>query len=593
MTMKRIHNIYKKFVFGVIAVSAITMTSCTDFLTIIPPEKTVHEHFWRSKDDVNGILATSYLKLISTDAVSRAIVWGEVRADNLMYTTGTGNENELRYIIEANILPDNSYAKWNIYYEAIANANLVLEYAKNVVKYDPDFTEGDLDVVMGEMYAMRALCHFYLVRTFRKIPMAMVVASEDSKLPEYSQVEPLEALRLIMDDLNKAERLVMPSGNFTDKAENYGRITKNAVLAMKADVSLWQAAFAMYEGKTANVDQYYATCISSCEEVLENMQEEYLKVKDLEKVPTKNTYLLEENIGKASDLLQGTANTKQWNSTAYDNIFGSRNSFETIFEHHIDGELIESGQYGKGIYNLYGTKGQPSSGQLCVPTDFANIYATDDLRKYSYTDAAKPKDDKNTFLTVAKYTAAKSVAENYREEKTRDANWIVYRKADVMLMLAEALVSREGAVKADFTKALELVKAVNYRSRVVGVDKDRNDVKRRITYFGLNDEMVSSYNNNTDSEAFIELILKERMRELSFEGKRWYDLVRKALREKTTANILFVADKLGADANIVKSKISSIDGLFFPIHEDEIRFNKLLKQNPAYTSNGSSSEMVK
>lgn len=583
----------------VVAVSAITMTSCTDFLTIIPPEKTVHENFWQSKDDVNGILATSYLKLLSTDAVQKAIVWGEVRADNLIYTTGTSNENELRYIIEANILPDNSYAKWNVYYEAIANANLVIEYAHLVAEHDPDFTEGDLQVVLGEMYAMRALCHFYLVRTFRDIPMAMVVAANDADLPDYRQVHPLEALRLIMEDLNRAENMVMPSGNFTDRVNNYGRITKNAVLAMKADVSLWQAAFAKYyEGESTlvasgDVDKYYDVCISSCEAVLENMEKIYLDEIKEDKISSNNPYALEENLGMFSELILGSNGQKQWESTAYDEIFGTRNSFETIFEHHIDGELIESSEYGKGIYNLYGTKGQPSNGQLCVPTGFVNIYANDDARKYSYTDAGKPKDDKNSILTVAKYTASKSAAEIYRSENSRDANWIVYRKTDVMLMLAEALVSRSGAVRDDFTTALKLVKGVNYRSRIDGTDKNRNSVTRRIIYFGLNAEQVSTYNNSTNSEAFLELILQERLRELSFEGKRWYDLVRKALREKSTANILFVADKLGADANIVKSKMSSIDGLFFPIHEDEIRFNKLLKQNPAYANNNSSSEMVK
>lgn len=603
--MKRIYNIYKKFVLVVVALSAITMTSCTDFLTIIPPEKTVHENFWQTKDDVNGILATSYLKLLSTDAVKRAIVWGELRADNLMYMTGTSNEHEIRYIIESNILPDNSYAKWNVYYEAIANANLVIEYADLVCERDPDFTEGDLQVVLGEMYAMRALCHFYLVRTFRDIPMAMTVAANDADLPEYRQVHPLEALRLIMEDLNRAEKMVMPSGNFPNRVNNYGRITKNAVLAMKADVSLWQAAFAKYyEGESTlvasgDVDKYYDVCISSCEAVLENMEKIYLDEKKEDKLSSNNPYALEVNMGKSSDLINGLNGQKQWESTAYDKIFGTRSSFETIFEHHIDGELIESSVYGKGIYELYGTKGQPVSGQLCVPTNFANIYATDDVRKYSYTDytnAPKSEDEKKTFLTVAKYTASKSVAEEYRSENSRDANWIVYRKADVMLMLAEALVSRSGAVRDDFKTALKLIKGVNYRSRIDGADDEkRNNVTRQLKspYFGQNAQLVSTYNNSTDSETFLELIQQERLRELSFEGKRWYDLVRKALREKTTANILFVADKLGADANIVKSKMTSIDGLFFPIHEDEIRFNKLLKQNPAYATNGSSSEMVK
>lgn len=99
---------------------------------------------------------------------------------------------------------------------------------------------------------------------------------------------------------------------------------------------------------------------------------------------------------------------------------------------------------------------------------------------------------------------------------------------------------------------------------------------------------VSKYQTK---EAAMELVLAERTRELSYEGKRWFDLVRKALREGTTNNIKFVADKLDSNSGVVKSKMSTIDGLFFPIHIDELRYNKNLKQNPAYINDDESIEM--
>lgn len=598
--MKMIYNKYRKFFLVVAVLSATMMTSCTDFLTIIPPEKIVHEHFWQTKDDVNGILATSYLKLISTDAVAKSIVWGELRADDLNYTPSTSNSHELRYIVEANILPENNYASWSVFYEAIANANLVLEYAPLVVERDPDFTSGDLDVVMGEMYAMRALCHFYLVRTFRDIPMAMVVAANDADLPKYSQVHPLEALRMIMEDLDRAEKLVMPSGNFSQDRYNCGRITRNAVLAIKADVSLWQAAFATYyEGESeyvtgGDVDMYYNNCIANCEAVIRNMENQYLKDNKEEVMPNDNPYLLIENSGDAVTLKNGNANGEgQWNSDAYRQIFGNGNSAESIFEHNIDDDLVDDGTYGKAIYNLYGTEGQPGGGQLCVPKNFANKYAKDDLRQYSYTDISK-LDNKNTYYTVAKYTAAAPNAKDYRKESTRDANWIVYRKTDVMLMMAEALALLPGAGNDEFTRALDIVKAVNFRSRIGSNDYKgaRTDITRKdITFFDQTNRVDAS--RYMTKETCLQLVLDERAREFAFEGKRWYDLVRKALREKSTNGITFVADKLDNNAAVVKSKMTTIDGLFFPIHTDEIRFNKLLKQNPAYATDDSTSEMIK
>ena len=196
--MKAIKNIYKKSLLAVALVAGSLLSSGTDYLTIIPSDQIVREDFWQTEDQVNGMLAHSYTSLISTAAMERAIVWGELRADNMTFRESAGGP--LKNIVEANILDDNAYSKWAVFYEAINYANLVIEYAPLVTERDPDFTEGDLQVGMGEMYAMRALCHFYLVRAFRDIPMALVPAVNDADLPDYHQVHPLEALNYIMQD---------------------------------------------------------------------------------------------------------------------------------------------------------------------------------------------------------------------------------------------------------------------------------------------------------------------------------------------------------------------------------------------------------
>ena len=80
------------------------------------------------------------------------------------------------------------------------------------------------------------------------------------------------------------------------------------------------------------------------------------------------------------------------------------------------------------------------------------------------------------------------------------------------------------------------------------------------------------------------LVLQERQRELAFEGKRWFDLVRKALRDGKTKEMLDimldVKYETGKDA--IESKMSAMDCMFFPIQEREIKTNPLLTQNPAY-----------
>ncbi len=582
--MKRTMKIYRKAVLAATLMFGTLMSSCTDYLTIIPADKIVHEDFWQTKDQVNGMLANSYLKLMSSDAVQKALIWGELRADNMTFPASYNED--IKYIVEANLLDDNSFNKWGIYYEAINCANLVLEYAPLVVERDPDFTEGDLDVVMGEMYAMRALCHFYLVRTFRDIPMALVPAANDADLPDYVQVHPLEALNLIMEDLDRAEKLVMKSGKFTTVESNYGRITQNAVLAMKADVNLWRAAFAAYyEGESelvsaGDVQNYYDLCVQNCEDVITNMdlllEEKYDKMGG-NRPQVKYRYNLLQNYGEPEE------KTKSHQSTVYDEIFGFGNSDESIFELQVERDNADNGGY-KGAYYVFGTEGK--HGNVVVPSNFLKNYTDDDLRAYSFTNAktisggtgtgsSSGSNEKND-VCIVKYSAKSSPATDYRKSGEYDANWIVYRKTDVLLMMAEAMVSRPSADSKDFAKAFDIVEAINTRSRI-----DSTNIKKG--------KLIAS--NYTNKEAIQELVLKERLLELSFEGKRWFDLVRKALREKSTNNIKFVADKLDSNSGVVKSKMSTIDGLFFPIHIDEIRYNKLLKQNPAYVNDDESVEM--
>ena len=340
----------------------------------------------------------------------------------------------------------------------------------------------------------------------------------------------------------------------------------NAVLAMKADVNLWRAAFATYyQGKTdlaKNPQGYYDECIKDCDKLLKNMDdaiEEENKNKPVMKYPY--------------NLIQNEVNPNiPRQSTAYNKIFGSGNSSESIFELQITGTNATNG-YAKGIYNIYGI-GKESPGLAIVPQTFLDSYQSDDLRKYSYTSYV-PNAESGSNTYIVKYSAKSSPASDYRKSDDFDANWIIYRRTDVMLMKAEALVTRESADEDDFLEAFNIVNAINTRSR-----EDTTNINQPMKF--------DSYKTKENA---MKLVRDERKRELSFEGKRWYDLVRQALIEKKVDNILFVADKLGTIAEVVKTKMSTIDALFMPIYIDEIRYNKNLKQNPAFEDKNSSTEM--
>jgi hypothetical protein len=222
----------------------------------------------------------------------------------------------------------------------------------------------------------------------------LVPAVNDSELPEYAQVHPLVALDSIMSDLNRAENMVMKSGAFSSPQQNYGRITRNAVLAIKADVNLWRAAFATYYDQP-NVDAYYDECIEDCRTIIANM-DNALEEENKGKPTEKFAYNLIQDRGEKKD------KESSHKSTAYDEIFGSKNSSESIFELQVQGDNIKNGAFN-GVYRVYGTEGNPGLG--VVPQGFVTAnYEEDDLRAYSFTNLKSfnqtTTDNQNTCIVL-------------------------------------------------------------------------------------------------------------------------------------------------------------------------------------------------
>ena len=577
--MERITKIYKKLVFAIVFISGMFLTSCTDYLTIIPPSMVVHEDFWHTEAEVNGMKATAYLTLCNGTCLSNAIVWGETRAETVDYPTGS-TDNGILHLTEGLLYDDNGYASWSEYYKAINYCNLVMEFGPTVLEHDPNFTESEMEVVRGEMLALRAYAHFVLLRAFCNIPMSTQVVINDAEIPDYPQVHPMEALQLIYDDLETASHLVLRSG--INDSENLGIITTNAVYSLMADVNMWQAAFTAYytnpettDGsftpeKTA--DEYYDLAIANWKKVMDAMDaihKEFYTNK-LDK-PTAYNLLVNDGLPTAREAGY---------CSVYDDIFGEKmNSRESIFEFQIDDKNYGKG--GNGISSAFGAGGN-SGGKYVVQKDFLNnTFEDDDLRKYSFTtySLSDPSGSSNqsgtqgaTDIYVAKYTAkntptTKGGTRTYRSSDEYDAHWIMYRKTEIMLTKAEALVSRSNPTADDIKEAFDMTVAINKRWRM-----DTTKVK--------NEYRFAEY---SDAVNCLQLVRDERARELCYEGRRWYDIVRMALQNEKTA-FSYNKKRHATDAEEMLRRYNHISAYFMPIAKDEIRFNPLLKQNKSCRS---------
>ncbi|MBQ2298566.1 MAG: RagB/SusD family nutrient uptake outer membrane protein, partial [Bacteroidaceae bacterium] len=177
----KIKSIYKSFAgFLYLAISSqALLSSCDDFLSIEPQNEIVLENYWTEEADVNSVLNSCYAALESNDCINRMVVWGELRSDNM--TNGSGTGHALQQILKENILETNAYTRWQCFYEVINRCNTVIHYAPGVNAIDPNFTDSELDATIAEATTLRALCYFYLIRTFRDVPYVTSPSIDDSQ----------------------------------------------------------------------------------------------------------------------------------------------------------------------------------------------------------------------------------------------------------------------------------------------------------------------------------------------------------------------------------------------------------------------------
>ena len=214
-------------------------TSCNDFLDIQPMNEVVLENYWKQKSDVASVMNACYESLESDDALTRMMVWGELRSDNLK--EGANIQNDLREILKESLLPSNPYCNWAKFYECINRCNTVCHYAPQVQAIDPNYTETEMKAHVAEATTLRALAYFYLIRTFRDVPYSTKPSIDDTQTYVIAATPFDQVLDTLISDLENIKedavrRYYVDESN--NAYQNSARITRWAVYALLADLYL-------------------------------------------------------------------------------------------------------------------------------------------------------------------------------------------------------------------------------------------------------------------------------------------------------------------------------------------------------------------
>lgn len=568
----RTNKIYKKVTAGAISLllplSTFLLSSCNDFLDILPMNDVVLENYWTEKADVSSVMNGCYETLEHSDALSRMAVWGELRSDNMRI--GANVPNEINEILKENLLPSNPYCNWAKIYECINRCNTVCHYAPKVQAIDPNYTEDEMLANIAEASTLRALAYFYLIRTFRDVPYTTEPSIDDAQnyiLPATKFDDVIDSLITNLESIKGDAVRRYYVDDSPNAYQNSSRITRWAVYALLADLYLWKGD--------------WNQSIRYCDLVIDFKKQQYKEM--LERKGNVNNIDLIDSIPM---ILEKPVGTTVCGNT-YNEIFGEGNSFESIFELYFRNNQSQQNTW---VSNYYGNANN-TVGRLTCP-DFIckdvaqgtnNIFKRTDGRAYESTELY------NSNYAITKYARGRVsyTTQNVTTEKDLqlsssrraggDANWIFYRLSDMLLIKAEALIER--GQDGDNIKAFGLIDIVNKRANDA-VNGSRQSTLKAEDYI--------------DSKAAMEqLLLEERQREFLFEGKRWFDLIRFARRDGDNSRLVeLTSRKYIENVNAIKIKLADPNIIYFPYAKDELKKNPLLKQNPAFTS-GEESELTR
>jgi hypothetical protein len=468
------------------------LLSCKDWLVSKPENGTDRRDYWKTKEQVKASVIGIYQSMTEADITEKYFYWGELRG-GMVYPFNTSQRLIYNYEIDA----DNSVCNWAPFYRIINFCNVVIEFAPQVLETDLSFTQAQLDQYLAEAHGVRALMYFYLLRTFGEVPIKLDASYSDGQdffLPKSSKEE---VMQQILKDLDFSQKYAVTT--YGDVANNKGRITKYSVLAMKADVYLWEDRF--------------QDCADMCDSIIQS-----------------NKF--------------GLVPGYQW----FDDNFVKGNSNENIFELQFDQQNLNS------FYRLF----YPTSRSFMVNDWVYELFAP---AGKLYTDVRSSGSSFRLDGTIWKYLGLNSGTS--RSESESYAHWIFYRYADILLMKAEALT---------------------YLNR----GSEASDIVARIRRRAYAEPTMNKQFTSSDEPSKIVLyILEERAREFTFEGKRWYDVLRVARHNNYALlkNVLIPLAITTAPAEELESimkRIQDPNGHYFPIVQSEITRNPKLVQNPFY-----------
>ncbi len=480
-----------------------TFVGCDNFLEENPDSLITSENFFQTESDAIAGVNAIYTVLNDNGYYGRNFwEFADVSADN-------ANAGELEGGVDALdfIGADDGFRNyWTSIYRGINNANTVLSAVPSI-----EFDEKLKNRILGEAQFLRALLYFDLVRSFGGVPLITEPTIDDSnnQIPRASAEEIYD---LVINDLLQAESLLPDSYGGSD----VGRPTSGAAKSLLAKVYLTLQDWGNAREKADEVIQSGAYSL-------------FQDFRDVFRVENENG---QEHIFS----IQFEAGGADAVASSFTSDFASRNPDILLGL----GTGLRAGAGIAAEQEFFDNYPDHYRKNITMIDSFPTPFFPEIMGEESGVAQAGPACMKYWDPTIP-------------DENQGDANWMVLRYADVLLMFAEAENELSGPTPAAYN-AINQVRKRARDANADGVD-DPDELAALPDLSGLS------------TNEFRQAVLRERELELCFEGHRRWDLLRRNM---------FV-EELQASGKPAEAR-----HILFPIPSLEILANPSLTQNPGY-----------
>lgn len=518
----------KRYILFIIT-SALLLSSCEDFLERKPVDFFLPEDMTKPTD-IEMLLTGVYRTLIMQDSDMLMPLAHDFMCDDGYCNSPTYGELQ---IWKGEQTPYDGYfeqQKWLRDYTGILRANSVIYYAPQVI----DLDISTRDRYIAEAKFLRAYFYADLIEFYGDVPYRTEIEGLKKKISPRVSKEVI--LNNIFLDLDEAIDVLPVSY----KADDFGRATKGAALALKARLALY--------------NYQYDWCIEACREIMNlgvyELHPSYAELFTAKVEKTNKEYIFSQQFvaGKSAEKLSGIFWTKL---SAFGAYMVSHNLVE---EYYMKSTGLRYDAEGSGYNNAVPYADRDPRLLCTVKVDQGDMTGTS-----------------STGYKVQKFVDdAANAAKVHRND---EVDYPLFRYADILLMLAESLVEKGGY---NYDEVVGLVNQIRQRGDVMMPKVEDVEGKGKV----LSDDELR------------QIIRHERRVELAMEGLRYSDIRRWKIGKEALGDCyaaILVTDNSDPDnpnvyydkAVFMKRTFNEARGYLWPIPAIELQTNPM-ENNPGY-----------